>query len=91
MVADTKTLGFGFAPACKKVGKQVFLRGTSKIKSGNFPTSVDTINPFGAIPYNYKPQEVVYFIIKSDGSRYTTGQIGTDGTIHVNPGSDGRK
>ena len=64
MVADTKTLGFGFAPACKKVGKQVFLRGTSKITSGNLPIGA-TINPFGIVPTNYRPQEVIYFITKA--------------------------
>lgn len=85
-----KALGFGFTPQYRKIGNQVFLRGTSQISSGNLPTS-GTVSPFGNLPEGYRPQQVVYFVGKADASYYVTGQVNPGGTISVNPGSTGTK
>lgn len=82
----TKVRGFGFAPQYRKIGNQVFLRGTSQISEGNLPTSGPT-SPFGSLPEGYRPSQVVYFVGKSDGAQYITGQVNPGGTISINPGS----
>ena len=84
MEVVTKILGFGFAPQYRKIGNQVFLRGTSQISEGNLPTS-GSISPFGSLPEGYRPQQVVYFVGKADGPYYVTGQVNPGGTISVNP------
>ena len=81
--------GFGFAPQYRRIGNQVFLRGTSKINSGNLPN--ETIYPFGELPENYRPKSVVYFVAKSNGAEYVTGQVNPGGSISISPGSNENK
>lgn len=81
--------GFGFAPQYRRIGNQVFLRGTSKINSGNLPNK--TIYPFGELPENYRPKSVVYFVAKSNGAEYVTGQVNPGGSISISPGSNENK
>lgn len=80
--------GFGFAPQYRRIGNQIFLRGTSKISSGNLPSGV--INPFGNLPEGYRPQQVIYFTAKSDSASYIVGQINTSGVISIQGGSDSK-
>ena len=80
--------GFGSVPQYKKIANQIFLRGTSKKSSGNLS---GTASPFRALPTGYRPKTVFYFVAKTDGANYITGQINTDGTIDINTGSPGTK
>ena len=77
--------GFGFAPQYRKIGNQVFLRGTSKISSGSLPSGV--IYPFNSLPAGYRPKSIVYFVAKSNGTNYVVGQINTSGVISTQGGS----
>lgn len=80
--------GFGSVPQYKRIENQIFLRGTSKKSSGNLS---GTANPFGTLPTGYRPKTISYFIAKTDGANYVTGQVNTDGTIDINTGSPGTK
>ena len=74
---------FGYAPAYRKIGNMVYLRGVSTKSTGNI-ANADT--PIGTLPANYRPTTVCYFTCRSNAGYTITIQINPDGTSSIGIG-----